>query len=88
MYLKLQEWDKNPVQHALNLAAKYRDGSTLEQKSWVIDQMVRALTECPIVVREITTGRNEALEVEQLGESSQYLHFVARNPDWDKGIPE
>lgn len=88
MFLKNNEWDKNPVTHALNIASKFKDGYTVEQRNWVIDQMVRALTECPLVVNEVTTSRGDAFQIVQLGESPEYLNFLVQNPDWNKGIPE
>jgi len=87
MLLKNPCWDANPSQHAQNIATFYsKDAYTPEQKTWVIDQMVRALTNCPLVLKEITTNRGELLQFEILGESQAYL-VIANSPEWDKGIP-
>jgi len=80
-------WDPTASVFALNIAQRYgKDASTPEEKAWVIDQMVRALTHCPMIVNEITTTRGEVLEIELQGESPDYL-AIANDPLWDKGIP-
>ncbi len=87
MLIKNPCWDPSPTAHARKIAQRYaKEAVTPEQKAWVIDQMVRALTYCPLVVTSIQTARGEVLEVELLGESSSYLE-IASDPDWDKGIP-
>jgi methionyl-tRNA formyltransferase len=87
MLIKNQHYDQNSAVHALNIASYYaKDAVTPEQKAWVIDQMVRALTSCPLVMKEVITTRGDVLEVEMLGENSEYL-VIANQPGWDKGIP-
>jgi len=87
MLIKNQHYDQNSAVHALNIASYYaKDAYTPEQKSWVLDQMVRALTHCPMILKEVTTSRGELLEIEMMGESSEYL-VIANQPGWDKGIP-
>jgi len=87
MLLKNPCWDSSPLQHALNIAKRYAsEATTVEQKAWVLDQMVRALTYCPLVISSFTTTQGEVIEVELLGESPDYL-TIASNPEWDKGIP-
>lgn len=85
MLLKNQEWDPLPVKHAINIALKHAEtATTLEQKAWVIDQMIRALTGCPLVLKEVHTT-NGLLQIEMQGESPEYLAITG--PDWDRGIP-
>lgn len=69
------------------------DGS--HHKAWVIDQMVRALTDCPDVVKEGVDSRGATYSYTVQGESEEYQHWVKtyRNgedgPDtyeWDEGI--
>ena len=87
MLLKNPNWDHDPAIHALNIAKRYANVAlTPGQGAWVIDQMVRALTSCPLVTKEITTSRGEVIEIEILGESREYLN-ISDNPEWDKGIP-
>lgn len=76
------------VVRALELAVKYGGIDGDHHKAWVIDQMVRRLTGCPVV--EVMPGGHEVL-----GESAEYRALVrdARNGedgpetyDWDVGI--
>lgn len=57
-------------------------------KMWVIDQMVRALTGCPMV--ELTSRfpdvHGNTYTFEGQGESEQYRDFVNAEPGWDEGI--
>lgn len=87
MLLKNPSWDSSPTTHALNIAKRYANvTATPGQSAWIIDQMVRALTCCPIAVKEFTTAQGEVIEVEILGECAEYL-AIASNPEWDRGIP-
>ncbi len=63
---------------ALEIAMKYGNNDGAHHKAWVIDQMVRALTDCPLI--ESTYG-----------ESDHYRDFIAHhNQDglyaWDEGV--
>lgn len=87
MLIKNPNWDPSPAHHALNIAKRYANvETTLCQKAWIIDQMVRALTSSQMEVKDFTTSKGEIVEVEILGESSEYL-MIASDPNWDKGIP-
>jgi len=87
MLIKNQCWDPNAITHALKIANHYSElAETVEQKIWVIDQMVRALTYCPIITKQVTINLNEVIEVEILGESQAYL-VIANNQTWNKGTP-
>ena len=82
------------IRHALDIAKRYNvDGA--HHKAWLIDQMVRALTDCPIVKREAIDCHGEKYTYEAQGESDDYHRFVAdykagpEGPDsyeWDEGI--
>ena len=88
MLIKNPCWDSSPTVHALKIAHKYAlEASTPEQKAWVIDQMVRALTGCSLDVSMITTNLGNIFEVETLGESREYQLIISDIPEWDKGIP-
>ena len=87
MFIKNPCYDPNPTTHAINIAKRYaNDAITSDQKTWIIDQMVRALTYCPLEIKTINTGSGEVIEIEIIGESQVYL-VIASNPEWDKGIP-
>lgn len=65
-------------------------------KQWVIDQMVRALTGCPMVmVLNPSANGGAGLMVEAQGESAEYRQWVAdvkagedgpETYEWDTGI--
>ena len=77
----------NKADHALNIIKRFaKDAYTPEQKAWVIDQVTRALTSCPMVIKPVTTSRGENLEFELQGECNEYL-VIANDPRWDRGIP-
>lgn len=86
--LKNPFWDRDPITHALNIAKHHgAQGHGPDQMAWVIDQMVRALTSCPIVQKVMTTSRGQVITYEILGENNAYLTLIDPNPNWDKGIP-
>lgn len=81
-------WDQDSITFAMNIARMHSmNAHTLEQKSWIIDQMIRALTHCPMNNSIITTSLGEQIEIELHGESIEYLAFTSNCPAWDKGIP-
>jgi hypothetical protein len=79
------DWSEDMrVARALEIARDWvYDGD--HQKMWVIDQMVRTLTGCPIVARPVP-GSATGETYEAQGESDAYRRFVAEVGDWDEGI--
>jgi hypothetical protein len=59
------------------------DGS--HHKMWVIDQMVRALTGCPMVDRKGVDCNGKAYDYQTQGESDEYVKWVAHHNDGDEG---
>lgn len=55
-------------------------------KMWVVDQMVRALTGCPIVQEAAIDAYGKSYEFNCQGESGEYQRFVAGAGEWDEGI--
>ena len=56
-------------------------------KTWVVDQIVRALTGCPMVTVHAVDAHGEAYDYEAQGESDAYRAFVAEmEGSWDEGI--
>lgn len=55
-------------------------------KNWVIDQMVRALTGCPIVEKSATAADGQVYTYDAQGESEEYRKFLSENAGWDEGI--
>ena len=55
-------------------------------KRWVLDQMVRALTGCPVVTKTATDVNGREYSYDAQGESGAYLRFVHDAGEWDEGI--
>jgi len=84
------------IEKALELAAWGTvDGD--HHKMWLIDQIVRALTDCPIVSikSRYRNAQGDEYFYEGYGESPAYLAFVAEHEDgedgpgtyeWDTGV--
>ena len=84
-----------PIERALEFAVKYGGIDGDHHKLWVIDQMVRALTNCPMVERSAIDCHGQPYTFEDQGESAEYLALVAAARDgedgpetysWDVGI--
>lgn len=65
------------VEQALEIAFKSGGSDGEHHKMWVIDQMVRALTNCPMVPETATDIQGTVYHYERLGESDEYLAWVA-----------
>ena len=79
---------------ALKFALQYGTIDGGHHKMWVIDQMVRALTSCPMEKRT-REFRGKPYEYETQGESEEYKQFIAEHNkgedgpntyEWDIGI--
>jgi hypothetical protein len=90
------------IARALELADLYgdTDGGGHHRK-WVIDQMVRTLCGCPVVMTPMLSADGEEYELKSLGENDQYRAFVEEyegeegeyewelgTPPWKKEAPE
>jgi len=83
------------IEHALQIAVRYGGIDGAHHKDWVIDQIVRALTNCPIEEKVSEDCRGESYSFETQGESEAYKELVEWSCDgedgpntysWDKGI--
>ncbi len=83
---------RDPVQRALAYAGG-ADGS--HHDHWVVDQMVRALTNCPIVTESFKNYKGVLFDALVQGESAEYKKWVAdlcngedgpNTYNWDIGI--
>lgn len=73
------------IERALALIGRYGGTDGDHHKAWVIDQAVRALTGCPIVVRSAVDCRGAPYEYADQGESDEYLAWVALACDGEDG---
>ena len=87
--------DKSRIKRALDFAHSHAEFSDLNT-SWMIDQMVRALTGCPLEIEEGFNWAGEPCAHESQGASQAYRQFVKNalkraeqvtpEPYWDVGV--
>ena len=84
------EADPGPVlADRIAKALKYAENGVYDgahHKDWVIDQMVRALTGCPMVTKSAIDAYGKPYTFEAQGESEEYLRFTHEIGGWDEGI--
>ena len=84
------EADPGPVlADRITKALRYAENGVFDgahHKDWVIDQMVRALTGCPMVTRTAKDYAGNEYSYETQGESEEYLRFTRELGGWDEGI--
>lgn len=72
------------IEKALAIAVAYGGIDGAHHKDWTIDQMVRALTGCPVKI-ETSTSNGIPYEFETQGESKAYKKLVAQACDGEDG---
>lgn len=84
------------IQKAVDFAVRFGGIDGDHHKTWTIDQMVRALTGCPMVEEKAKDYRGKEYTFQTQGESEEYKTLVADacNGDdgpetysWDVGVP-
>jgi hypothetical protein len=81
----------NAISKALEIAIQFGGVDGSHHKMWTIDQMVRALTGCPIVKRDGVDAYGQPYSYETQGESDAYKAFVREHGGddseyaWDEG---
>lgn len=84
------------IAKALAIAVAYGGVDGDHHKAWAIDQMVRALTGCPVEQAQALDYRGVPYVYEHQGESKEYTDLVAQacsgedgpnTYDWDCGTP-
>lgn len=84
------------IEKALEIASRYGDTDGSHHKAWAIDQMVRALTDCPMVADMAIDATGQPYTYDRQGESDAYRAWVADHRagedgpetyEWDEGIP-
>lgn len=73
------------IEKALSIAIAYGGIDGAHHKDWVIDQMVRALTGCPVVTETHTPKGGKTYEYQRQGESQDYKDLVAQACDGEDG---
>lgn len=86
---------KDRIEKAIHYAVQYGGIDGDHHKAWVIDQMVRALTGCPVVQRQAVDATGATYFYEDQGKSDEYTELVCKacegvdGPEtysWDCGI--
>lgn len=82
---------KERIEHALGIAMQFSQIDGAHHKAWTIDQMVRALTGCPMEDRVGQDFLGHDYNYKAQGESEEYRKFIddANDEDhfpWDVGI--
>jgi hypothetical protein len=84
------------IEKAIELAVRCGGIDGLHHARWVIDQMVRALTGCPLVTKTAKDCNGRPYSYETVGESDEYRRLVAEakagddgpeSYEWDCGVP-
>ncbi len=87
--------DQEKIAKAINIAVRYGGIDGDHHKAWVIDQMVRSLTDCPIVKWNFASDNGKTYDYDAQGESEEYKELVKdacdgedgfESYDWDCGI--
>ncbi len=80
--------ESDRIERALEYAAQYGTTDGEHHKAWVIDQMVRALTGCPMteLTSKFPDAHGNAYTYTGQGESGAYREFLAVSPSWEEGI--
>lgn len=83
------------IARAIGLGVKYGGIDGAHHKTWVIDQMIRALTACPIVQKRAVDANGNPYTFDAFGESEQYQRVVREacnsedgpnTYEWDTGV--
>jgi hypothetical protein len=73
------------ITKALEIASEYGTIDGDHHKMWTVDQMVRALTGCPVVTKNSTDYKGVPYSYEAQGESPEYTAFIG-DEEWEVGI--
>jgi hypothetical protein len=88
--------DSVRIAKALNFALRYGGIDGAHHKTWVIDQMVRALLGCPMEDRTAVDSGGTTYEYSAQGAGPEYVKWVTeacagedgpQTYEWDIGIP-
>lgn len=73
------------IKKAIDVGVKYGGIDGAHHKDWVIDQMIRALTGCPMVQDEAIDSKGEPYSYERQGESDEYNELIREVCDGEDG---
>jgi len=70
---------------ALNIIKSYGSIDGGHHKQWVLDQVVRILTGCPMIEKTGVDCNGKPYTFESYGESKEYKNWVADHNNGDEG---
>lgn len=76
---------ENRIKKALEIAISYGGIDGAHHKDWVIDQMVRALTGCPMEKATALDCNKKVYEYEHQGVSEEYAKLIKEACDGEDG---
>ena len=83
------------IRSALAYAGEYGMEDGAHHKAWVIDQIVRILTDSPLMNHTVVHANGDRYITTEMGESEEYKKFVAdycngedgpNTYEWDTGV--
>jgi len=77
--------EKHQIKKALDKAFQFGSTDGEHHKMWVIDQMVRALTGCPMVTKKSLDCNGIEYTYSAQGESEEYREWVTKFSDGEDG---
>ncbi len=77
--------DKVRVANALGYIMQYGGIDGAHHKDWVLDQVVRALTGCPMETASSIDCNGNPYTYETQGESPEYIEWVRESKDGEDG---
>lgn len=73
------------IRKSLDVAIQSAGVDGAHHKQYTIDQMIRALTGCPMVIQKAIDCNGRPYEFETMGESEEYLAWVKEFEDGEDG---
>lgn len=73
------------IEKALSIIVAYGGIDGADHKDWVLDQVARALTGCPVITQTRTPKGGQSYEYQCQGESQDYKDLVAQACDGEDG---
>ena len=91
----MKQLPENPIERALYFAKQFGMTDGAHHKNWVIDQMTRALLNCPLEFHFAKDSNDKLYQYEDQGQSKEYLEWIKnfengkygpKTYEWDIGF--
>lgn len=77
---------KQRIENAIEMIVDMGQYDGSHHKQWVLDQVLRILTDCPTEIIEAVDSKNVTYVYNSLGTNKKYEHEIS-GIDWDVGVP-